>query len=163
MTWENTVTGEDEEDTTTATGFFGGETLPSGDNTIQQNETTETVTYSAFTDTNTTQYIQLDNVTEMSQSRTAGFEAFKGKSNSTVILILVSLMICVLLVTVHLFVMKLKKAHEAWKKENENSDQTLESNKSRSNNEDAPGQARNGQAATNQNGSGIKYNNQVSV
>ncbi|XP_040182065.1 cytotoxic and regulatory T-cell molecule isoform X1 [Rana temporaria] len=159
-TLENPMTGEDKEDRTNATGR---ETLPAGDITTQQNETTEAVTYSAFTDINTTWYIQLDNVTGISQSRTAEFEASRGKSNSTVILILVSLMICVLLVTVHLFLMKLKKAHEAWKKENENSDQTLESNKSKSNNEDAPGPVRNGQGATNQNGSGIKYNSQVSM
>ncbi|XP_040182066.1 cytotoxic and regulatory T-cell molecule isoform X2 [Rana temporaria] len=155
-----TTTGGEEGNPTTATGR---ETLPAGDITTQQNETTEAVTYSAFTDINTTWYIQLDNVTGISQSRTAEFEASRGKSNSTVILILVSLMICVLLVTVHLFLMKLKKAHEAWKKENENSDQTLESNKSKSNNEDAPGPVRNGQGATNQNGSGIKYNSQVSM
>ncbi|XP_072282567.1 cytotoxic and regulatory T-cell molecule [Pyxicephalus adspersus] len=161
-TWKKVTPNEHEENITTATGFLGGGDLPDGDNTTKQNWTTGTVTYNAFTDGNTT-HMKLDNVTKINLSRTVEFEASKGKSNSTIILVLVSLMICVLLVTVHLFLMKLKKAHESWKKENENSDQTLESNKSRSNNEDAPGPARNGHASTNQNGGGIKYNNQVSM
>lgn len=180
-TQENTMADRDTENITTATGFLRGETLPACD-TTRQDEMTD-ITSLTYPEWNTTLENPMtgedkdrttatvffgretlpadDTITR--QNETTEFEASRGKSNSTVILILVSLMICVLLVTVHLFLMKLKKAHEAWKKENENSDQTLESNKSKSNNEDAPGPVRNGQAATNQNGAGIKYNTQVSM
>ncbi|XP_077313885.1 cytotoxic and regulatory T-cell molecule isoform X2 [Lithobates pipiens] len=173
-TQDNSMADRDTDNITTAPGFLRGETLPACDNTTRQDEMTDTTSLT-YPEWNTT----LENTmtatgffgretlpagdTTTQRNETTEFEASRGKSNSTVILILVSLMICVLLVTVHLFLMKLKKAHEAWKKENENSDQTLESNKSKSNNEEAPGPVRNSQAVTNQNGSGIKYNNQVSM
>ncbi|NWQ58944.1 CRTAM protein, partial [Neopipo cinnamomea] len=58
--------------------------------------------------------------------------------------ILVAALIFVLLIIVLLFMMKLKKAHGVWKRENDVSEQTLESYKSRSN-EDSPGHEKNGQ------------------
>ncbi|NXM83365.1 CRTAM protein, partial [Oenanthe oenanthe] len=58
--------------------------------------------------------------------------------------ILVAALIFVLLIIVLLFMVKLKKAHGVWKRENDVSEQTLESYKSRSN-EDSPGHERNGQ------------------
>ncbi|MBN3301525.1 CRTAM protein, partial [Amia calva] len=62
--------------------------------------------------------------------------------NGAVLLSLVAILICVLLLVVLLFVKKLKKAHTTWKKENEDSDQSLESNKSKSSNEDKLSQER---------------------
>ncbi|NXS01680.1 CRTAM protein, partial [Oxylabes madagascariensis] len=58
--------------------------------------------------------------------------------------ILVAALIFVLLIIVLLFMVKLKKAHGVWKRENDVSEQTLESYKSRSN-EDSPGHEKNGQ------------------
>ncbi|NWT13225.1 CRTAM protein, partial [Vireo altiloquus] len=58
--------------------------------------------------------------------------------------ILVAALISVLLIIVLLFMVKLKKAHGVWKRENDVSEQTLESYKSRSN-EDSPGHEKNGQ------------------
>ncbi|XP_069803639.1 cytotoxic and regulatory T-cell molecule [Dendropsophus ebraccatus] len=91
------------------------------------------------------------------------------ESQRTLILVLVSLMLCVLLVIVHLFLLKLRKAHYSWKKENETSDQTLESTKSRSNNEETSSQSKNvatttTNATTPVNASHkIQYNTQVSM
>ncbi|NXU04542.1 CRTAM protein, partial [Buphagus erythrorhynchus] len=66
------------------------------------------------------------------------------KEKNLLLPILVAALIFVLLIIVLLFMMKLKKAHGAWKRENDVSEQTLESYKSRSN-EDSPGHERNGQ------------------
>ncbi|XP_074158799.1 cytotoxic and regulatory T-cell molecule isoform X4 [Sminthopsis crassicaudata] len=48
-------------------------------------------------------------------------------------------------ITVQLFIMKLRKAHVIWKRENDISEMTLESYKSRSNNDDTAFQEKNGQ------------------
>ncbi|XP_071432327.1 cytotoxic and regulatory T-cell molecule isoform X2 [Pithys albifrons albifrons] len=61
--------------------------------------------------------------------------------------VLVAALIFVLLIIVLLFMMKLKKAHGVWKRENDVSEQTLESYKSRSN-EDSPGHEKNGQVVS---------------
>ncbi|XP_030361097.1 cytotoxic and regulatory T-cell molecule [Strigops habroptila] len=67
-----------------------------------------------------------------------------GKKEKNLLLpILVAALIFVLLIIVLLFMKKLKKAHGAWKRENDVSDQTLESYKSKSN-EDSPGHEKNG-------------------
>ncbi|XP_043935367.1 cytotoxic and regulatory T-cell molecule [Protopterus annectens] len=58
------------------------------------------------------------------------------KESGTLLLILVTFTMCVLLIIVHLFLLKLRKAHLLWKKEKESSETTLESNRSRSNNEE---------------------------
>ncbi|XP_059723202.1 cytotoxic and regulatory T-cell molecule isoform X2 [Haemorhous mexicanus] len=58
---------------------------------------------------------------------------------------LVAALVLVLLIIVLLFMVKLRKAHGVWKRENDVSEQTLESYKSRSN-EDSPGHEKNGQA-----------------
>ncbi|XP_077644204.1 cytotoxic and regulatory T-cell molecule [Lonchura striata] len=58
---------------------------------------------------------------------------------------LVAALVAALLLVVLLFLLKLRKAHGAWRRENDVSEQTLESYKSRSN-EDSPGHEKNGQA-----------------
>ncbi|NXI24713.1 CRTAM protein, partial [Sterrhoptilus dennistouni] len=58
--------------------------------------------------------------------------------------VLVAALVLGLLVIVLLFLLKLKKAHGVWKRENDVSEQTLESYKSRSN-EDSPDHEKNGQ------------------
>ncbi|KAL9825977.1 cytotoxic and regulatory T-cell molecule [Geothlypis trichas] len=67
------------------------------------------------------------------------------KEKNLLLPILVAALLLVLLVIVLLFLVKLKKAHGVWKRENDVSEQTLESYKSRSN-EDSPGHEKNGQA-----------------
>nr|XP_009672349.1 PREDICTED: cytotoxic and regulatory T-cell molecule [Struthio camelus australis] len=73
------------------------------------------------------------------------FEGIKKKN--LLLPILVAALIFVLLIIVLLFLRKLKKAHGLWKRENDTSEQTLESYKSRSN-EDNPGHEKNGQVVT---------------
>ncbi|NXU49746.1 CRTAM protein, partial [Turnix velox] len=70
-------------------------------------------------------------------------EGIKKKRNDLLLPILVAALIFVLLIIVLLFMRKLKKAHGVWKRENDVSDQTLESYKSKSN-EDTPGHEKNG-------------------
>ncbi|NWW88631.1 CRTAM protein, partial [Rhynochetos jubatus] len=65
------------------------------------------------------------------------------KKKNLLLPILVAALIFVLLIILLLFMRKLKKAHGVWKRENDVSEQTLESYKSKSN-EDNPGQEKNG-------------------
>ncbi|XP_031762365.1 cytotoxic and regulatory T-cell molecule [Xenopus tropicalis] len=95
------------------------------------------------------------------QPFTSEFEVSARTSNIVLIWVAVTLMISFLMIIVHLFFLKLKKAHAEWKKENETSDQTLESTKSRSNNEDATNQQKNGHVG--KQGSIIQYNKEPSV
>ncbi|NXW69069.1 CRTAM protein, partial [Hirundo rustica] len=71
-------------------------------------------------------------------------KGFVKKEKNLLLPILVAALIFVLLVIVLLFMVKLKKAHGVWKRENDVSEQTLESYKSRSN-EESPGHEKNGQ------------------
>ncbi|NXI88419.1 CRTAM protein, partial [Rhipidura dahli] len=66
------------------------------------------------------------------------------KEKNLLLPVLVAALVFVLLIIVLLFLVKLKKAHGLWKRENDISEQTLESYKSRSN-EDSPGHEKNGQ------------------
>ncbi|KAK4809533.1 hypothetical protein QYF61_015369 [Mycteria americana] len=70
-------------------------------------------------------------------------EGIKKKENNLLLPILVAVLIFMLLIIVLLFMRKLKKAHGVWKRENDVSEQTLESYKSKSN-EDSPGHETNG-------------------
>ncbi|NWZ86057.1 CRTAM protein, partial [Poecile atricapillus] len=65
------------------------------------------------------------------------------KKKNLLLPILVAALVFVLLIIVLLFMAKLKKAHGVWKRENDVSEQTLESYKSRSN-EDSPSHEKNG-------------------
>ncbi|NXP55937.1 CRTAM protein, partial [Heliornis fulica] len=71
-------------------------------------------------------------------------DTIKKKTNNLLLPILVASLILVLLIIVLLFMRKLKKAHGVWKRENDVSEQTLESYKSKSN-EDSPGHEKNKQ------------------
>ncbi|KAM4885735.1 cytotoxic and regulatory T-cell molecule [Sylvia borin] len=87
----------------------------------------------------------LDNGMELQEQNPASKGRVK-KERNLLLPILVAALVFVLLVIVLLFMVKLKKAHGVWKRENDVSEQTLESYKSRSN-EDSPGHEKNGQAA----------------
>ncbi|NWU63862.1 CRTAM protein, partial [Pterocles burchelli] len=65
------------------------------------------------------------------------------KKKNLLLPILVAALIFALLIIFLLFIRKLKKAHGVWKRENDVSEQTLESYKSKSN-EDSPSQEKNG-------------------
>nr|XP_002708393.1 cytotoxic and regulatory T-cell molecule [Oryctolagus cuniculus] len=69
------------------------------------------------------------------------------RKSGILLLTLVSFLIFILLVIVQLFIMKLRKAHVIWKKENEISEHTVESYRSRSNNEETSSQEKNDQAS----------------
>ncbi|KAM5222642.1 cytotoxic and regulatory T-cell molecule isoform 2-T2 [Hipposideros larvatus] len=69
------------------------------------------------------------------------------KKSGILLLTLVSFLIFILFIIVQLFIMKLRKAHVVWKKENEISEHTLESYKSRSNNEETSSQEKNDQTS----------------
>ncbi|XP_037694917.1 cytotoxic and regulatory T-cell molecule [Choloepus didactylus] len=69
------------------------------------------------------------------------------RKSGILLLILVSFLIFILFVIVQLFIMKLRKAHVIWKKENEISEHTLESYRSRSNNEETSSQEKNCQTS----------------
>ncbi|XP_009950905.1 PREDICTED: cytotoxic and regulatory T-cell molecule [Leptosomus discolor] len=89
-----------------------------------------------------------DNVTEISIitfDQDLKSEGIKKKENNLLLPILVAALIFALLIIVLLFIRKLKKAHGVWKRENDVSEQTLESYKSKSN-EDSPGHEKNGYA-----------------
>ncbi|XP_066111100.1 cytotoxic and regulatory T-cell molecule [Saccopteryx bilineata] len=75
------------------------------------------------------------------------YEGLTGKKSGTLLLTLVSFLIFILFIIVQLFIMKLRKAHVVWKKENEISEHTLESYRSRSNNEETSSQGKNGQTS----------------
>ncbi|NXH74626.1 CRTAM protein, partial [Hydrobates tethys] len=70
-------------------------------------------------------------------------EGIKKKETNLLLPLLVAALIFVLLIIVLLFMRKLKKAHGVWKRENDVSEQTLESYKSKSN-DDSPGHEKNG-------------------
>ncbi|XP_068098807.1 cytotoxic and regulatory T-cell molecule-like isoform X2 [Hyperolius riggenbachi] len=129
---------------------------------VEENGNTEVARSTVFLGSSTAVRNGVTATKKVDENANTDSEASKLKSNRTTILVLVSLMIGILLVIVHLFFIKLRKAHSTWKKENENSDQTLESNKSRSNNDDVSGQARSGHAPS-QNSTAIQYNTQVSL
>ncbi|XP_064835094.1 cytotoxic and regulatory T-cell molecule-like isoform X2 [Oncorhynchus masou masou] len=72
-------------------------------------------------------------------------ETQKGTGGSALLLIfLVTGLILGLLVVVSLFVIKLRRAHILWKKENDDSDQSVESNRSKSSNEEKQSRGRRG-------------------
>ncbi|XP_053943002.1 cytotoxic and regulatory T-cell molecule isoform X4 [Cuculus canorus] len=70
-------------------------------------------------------------------------EGIKEKETKLLLPMLVAALVFVLLIVVLLFMRKLKKAHGVWKRENDVSEQTLESYKSKSN-EDSSGHEKNG-------------------
>nr|XP_016850211.1 PREDICTED: cytotoxic and regulatory T-cell molecule isoform X2 [Anolis carolinensis] len=70
------------------------------------------------------------------------YESIVGKKPSVLLPALVTMLLVVLSIIVLLFVVKLWKAHREWKKGNDVSEQTLESNRSRPN-EDSKGQDKN--------------------
>ncbi|XP_056682092.1 cytotoxic and regulatory T-cell molecule [Monodelphis domestica] len=81
---------------------------------------------------------------DIAEGNRSALEVTKRK-HGILLLTLVSSLILVLFIVVQLFIMKLRKAHVIWKKENDISELTLESYRSRSNNDDTSSQEKNSQ------------------
>ncbi|KAM9080030.1 cytotoxic and regulatory T-cell molecule [Megaptera novaeangliae] len=91
-----------------------------------------------------------EQTTQVSHLATEANRQFAGltrKKSGILLLTLVSFLIFILFIIVQLFIMKLRKAHVIWKKENEISEHTLESYRSRSNNEETSSQEKNSQTS----------------
>ncbi|XP_050976421.1 cytotoxic and regulatory T-cell molecule isoform X2 [Labeo rohita] len=73
------------------------------------------------------------------------------KESSPLLILLVTSLIIALLIVVIFFLIRLQKAHLAWKKENEESDQSVESSKSKSSHEEKQSQERRRQGFWNSN------------
>ncbi|XP_063292589.1 cytotoxic and regulatory T-cell molecule [Pelobates fuscus] len=100
------------------------------------------------------------NVTN-NENSTSEFEVRDRKSSSVLVMVMVSLMVCVLLSIFYLFLMKLIREHSKWRKENEISDQTLESARSRSDNEGNFNQTKTGQVVLQS--ASVQYTKEESV
>ncbi|XP_069470186.1 cytotoxic and regulatory T-cell molecule [Ambystoma mexicanum] len=79
-----------------------------------------------------------ETITSVQNTVTEMYKMEGMSKNGILLVILVGFLILTLLFIIHMFTMKLRKAHQTWRKDNETSDQTVESNKSRSN-EEFPG------------------------
>ncbi|KAM4757552.1 cytotoxic and regulatory T-cell molecule [Cyanocitta cristata] len=138
VTWngpEETTTAEELGGSSSSGGFSGTDTAASGNATEEEPPRTEVPA-------------PCENVTVISTLTLEQNPKSKGilkKEKDLLLPVLVAALIFVLLIIVLLFMVKLKKAHGVWKRENDVSEQTLESYKSRSN-EDSPGHEKNGQA-----------------
>ncbi|XP_028722133.1 cytotoxic and regulatory T-cell molecule [Peromyscus leucopus] len=77
---------------------------------------------------------------DLATEASAQYIGLEKRKSGILLLILVSFLIFILFIIVQLFIMKLRKAHMIWKKESEISEQTLESYRSRSNNEETSSQ-----------------------
>ncbi|CAH6863816.1 cytotoxic and regulatory T-cell molecule [Phodopus roborovskii] len=77
----------------------------------------------------------------------AQYSGLEKRNSGILLLTLVSFLIFILFIIVQLFIMKLRKAHMIWKRESEISEQTLESYRSRSNNEETSSQENDSQTS----------------
>nr|XP_020840541.1 cytotoxic and regulatory T-cell molecule isoform X2 [Phascolarctos cinereus] len=106
-------------------------------------------------DINTTGHEQTSQKSDFTTEANPSSLEITKKKHGILLLTLVSLLILVLFIIVQLFIMKLRKAHVTWKKENNLSELTLESYRSRSNNDDTSSQEKNGRSFSHK--CGMKY------
>ncbi|XP_046717854.1 cytotoxic and regulatory T-cell molecule [Silurus meridionalis] len=127
-------------------------------NNTTANETTETISETTEgTSANktteilseTTEGTQLNTSIESSSNNTGNenlhVDRQRKKGNSALLVMLVTCLIICLFVVLTFFLVRLRKAHVAWKKENEESDQSVESSKSKSSSEERQKQQQRGQ------------------
>ncbi|XP_067255368.1 cytotoxic and regulatory T-cell molecule isoform X3 [Chanodichthys erythropterus] len=135
------------------------EVLPTGDSTTSNHRQVEE--NSTATDINlTTQNINSSesnspegNLTK-NGTNSQGFgndKQINHKESSPLLILLVTSLIMALLIVVIFFVIRLRKAHIAWKKENEESEQSVESSKSKSSHEEKQSHERRRQGFWNSN------------
>ncbi|XP_021498731.1 cytotoxic and regulatory T-cell molecule [Meriones unguiculatus] len=84
---------------------------------------------------------------DLNTEASALYTGLTRRKSGILLLTLVSFLIFILFIIVQLFIMKLRKAHVIWKKESEISEHTLESYRSRSNNEETSSQENNSQTS----------------
>ncbi|XP_007894336.2 cytotoxic and regulatory T-cell molecule [Callorhinchus milii] len=102
----------------------------SGQSTLQTKADLHTSFYSNSTESNSTEQHE-----EKSENRSN--QTNQMKHSTALILILIAFLICALFIIIQLFVLKVRKEHMKWKKQNDDSEQTVESNRSnKSSNED---------------------------
>ncbi|XP_017546773.1 cytotoxic and regulatory T-cell molecule isoform X1 [Pygocentrus nattereri] len=118
----------------TTEGQMTGVSATSYNNTMAVNETTESVS-------ETTEGTSQNTTTDSSNS-TSGADVGKKdpiqnkKGNSALLVLLVTCLIFCLIVVLAFFLLRLRRAHLAWKQENEETDQSVESSRSKSSNEE---------------------------
>ncbi|XP_067289451.1 cytotoxic and regulatory T-cell molecule isoform X1 [Pseudorasbora parva] len=133
------------------------EVLPTGDSTSTNHRQEEE--HSTATDINLT----TENINSSESNSPGGFltengtnlegfdKRYNRKESSPLLILLVTCLIICLLIVVIFFVIRLRRAHIAWKKENEESDQSVESSKSKASHEEKQSQERRKQGFWNSN------------
>ncbi|XP_051766909.1 cytotoxic and regulatory T-cell molecule isoform X2 [Ctenopharyngodon idella] len=138
------------------------EVLPTGDGTTSNHRQVEE--HSTATDINLT----TQNINSSESNSPEGYLTKNGtnsqdlgigdkdkqinhKESSPLLILLVTSLIIALLIVVSFFVIRLRRAHIAWKKENEESEQSVESSKSKSSHEEKQSQERRRQGFWNSN------------
>ncbi|XP_045716248.1 cytotoxic and regulatory T-cell molecule isoform X1 [Phyllostomus hastatus] len=127
----------------TASGTLENSSLPSQD--PQQSTSTVLVMEDFRTlETDKEEKEQTTQDPDLTTGTNPQYQALMRKKSGILLLSLMSFLLFILFIIVQLFIMKLRKAHVIWKKENEISEHTLESYRSRSNNEETSSQEKNG-------------------
>ncbi|KAK3522022.1 hypothetical protein QTP70_021387 [Hemibagrus guttatus] len=106
------------------------------------NETTESISETTEGMPSNTSNKSLSNSTGNDDTH---FDTRIKKGNSALLVLLVTCLIICLVVVLAFFLVRLRKAHIAWKKENEESDQSVESSKSKSSSEEKQKKQQRGQ------------------
>ncbi|MCI4388293.1 hypothetical protein PGIGA_G00084000 [Pangasianodon gigas] len=121
-------------------------TSSNGSTNVLSNTTANETTESIF---ETTEGTPLNTSIDSSSNTTGNDSRHNDKrsserGNSALLVLLVTCLIICLFVVLAFFLVRLRKAHIAWKKENEESDQSVESSKSKSSNEEKQKQQQRG-------------------
>ncbi|KAF6080853.1 cytotoxic and regulatory T cell molecule [Phyllostomus discolor] len=126
----------------TASGALENSSLPSQD--PQQSTSTVSVIEDFKTlETDKEEEEQTTQDPDLTTGTNPHYQALMRKKSGILLLSLMSFLLFILFIIIQLFIMKLRKAHVIWKKENEISEHTLESYRSRSNNEETSSQEKN--------------------
>ncbi|XP_056592400.1 cytotoxic and regulatory T-cell molecule [Triplophysa dalaica] len=141
--------------TVTSAAFISTENmaLTSASERLEVTSTTERTTlnsaqtqYTDTSDNNSTEGFQIKNVTSSEgfgiENKHKPDHQFALNQSSPLLVLLVTCLILCLLIVVIFFAIKLRRAHLAWKRENEESDQSVESSKSKSSHEEKQAQER---------------------
>ncbi|XP_077098509.1 cytotoxic and regulatory T-cell molecule isoform X2 [Siphateles boraxobius] len=137
------------------------EGLPTGDTTTsnhrQEGHSTATDINLTTQNINSSLSISPEGFMTKNGTNSQGFDIgdqdrqYNRKESSPLLILLVTSLITCLLIVVIFFVIRLRKAHIAWKKENEESDQSVESSKSKASHEEKQSQQRRRQGFWNSN------------
>ncbi|XP_016345845.1 cytotoxic and regulatory T-cell molecule-like [Sinocyclocheilus anshuiensis] len=130
------------------------EVLPTRDSTTSnsiQVEEHSTATNISLTTHNINSSNSPDEFLTKNDTNSQGFGKQDLKESSPLLILLVTSLVICLLIVVIFFLFRLQKAHLAWKKENEESDQSVESSKSKSSHEEKRSQERRRQGFWNSN------------